>query len=139
MEEIFESLFDREMDFRNASLKSYEEGRILIETQVTKENVNPYGFAHGGYLYTLCDSTAGLIGYSLGDYIVTQQASISYIRSAALNDVLTVEGICIHNGKTTKVAEVTITNQEQRLICKATFTLFPSIKQMLNSSLFVLQ
>ena len=113
------------MSFRNAGLLSWEKGKILIETAVTDVNANPYGYAHGGYLYTLCDSAAGLLGYSLGDYIVTQQASISYIRSAAVNDILRIEGNCIHNGKSSKVAEVSIVNQNDQLICKATFTLFP--------------
>jgi len=124
MEDIFEPLFNKDMSFRDARLLSYEEGKIRIETPVREINANPYGFAHGGYLYALCDSTAGLLGYSLGDYIVTQQASISYLSSAALNDTLTITGECIHNGRSTKVAEISIRNQEDRLICKATFTLF---------------
>ncbi len=124
MEEVFASLFDREMSFRSARLLSYEKGKILIEAKVTEENANPYGFAHGGYLYTLCDSAAGLLGYSLGDYIVTQQASISYISSAAMNEILRVEGNCIHSGRTTKVAEITVNGQDGRLVCKSTFTLF---------------
>ena len=124
MEKAFDSLFNRGMDFRDARLLSWSEGKILIETPVKEENTNPYGFAHGGYLYALCDSAAGLLGYSLGDYTVTQQASISYISSAAVNEILRVEGNCIHNGRTTKVAEITVNGQDGRLVCKSTFTLF---------------
>ncbi len=41
-----------------------------------------------------------------------------------LDDVLTIKGECVHQGRTTCVVDVDITNQEGRNVCKATFTMF---------------
>ena len=121
----FEELFNFTMQFSDCELLSLEEGHIFLKTIVNKSDANPYDMAHGGYLYTLCDNTAGVLGYSVGYYVVTQQASISYIASAKVDETLKIEGKLLHNGRSSKVAEVTITNESERLICKGTFTLFP--------------
>ena len=114
----FEELFNFTMQFSDCEPLNLEEGHILLKTIVNKSDANPYGMAHGGYLYTLCDNAAGVLGYSVGYYVVTQQ-------SAKVDETLKIEGKLLHNGRSSKVAEVTITNESERLICKGTFTLFP--------------
>ena len=52
----FEELFNFTMQFSDCELLSLEEGHILLKTIVNKSDANPYGMAHGGYLYTLCDN-----------------------------------------------------------------------------------
>ena len=55
---------------------------------------------------------------------VTLQSSINYLKAGKLDDVLTIKGECVHQGRTTCVVDVDITNQEGRNVCKATFTMF---------------
>lgn len=50
--------------------------------------------------------------------------NVVYLKSGKLDDVLTIKGECVHQGRTTCVMDVDITNQEGRNVCKATFTMF---------------
>ena len=124
METGFDALFNKTVEFRDCELLEYAEGFIRIRTIVNSSNTNPYGMAHGGYLYTLCDSLAGLLSYSTGFYTVTMQANINYLKEAREKDILCIEGRIIHDGKTTKIADVEIRNQEEILLCKASFTMY---------------
>ena len=119
----FDSLFNRTVEFRDCELVSYEKGNVTLKTIVNETDTNPYGITHGGYLYTLCDTLAGLVGYSLGNYVVTLQGNVNYISQAKTGDELLLIGKAIHDGKSTKVVETQILCKD-RVICKCSFTLF---------------
>ena len=125
MDLTFDSLFNRQMGFEGCVLESMEEGEVKMRTRVSESACNLYGFAHGGFLFTLCDTLAGLVGYTLGSLVVTQQASISYLKRAEKDEELFLEGKVIHNGRSSKVVETSIRNAEDVLLCRATFQLFP--------------
>jgi len=120
----FSDVMDMKLVFEGAKLLSCKEGEVVYTIRVNESDVNPYGFAHGGYLFTLCDNMAGMIGYTLGYYSVTLQANINYLKSAQLDDLLEVKGKAIHFGKTTDVVEVEINNQNKELLAKAQITLY---------------
>lgn len=124
-EQIFRKLFEKDMSFQSCRNVIWEKDRICFEATVEESDCNPYGVAHGGYLYSLCDNAAGLLGAQLGFYVVTQQASISYIKAAAVREKLSVIAVCIHDGRSSKVAEVSVSNRKNELLCRAVFTLFP--------------
>ena len=73
----FSDVMDMKLVFEGAKLLSCKEGEAVYTIRVNESDVNPYGFAHGGYLFTLCDNMAGMIGYTLGYYSVTLQANIN--------------------------------------------------------------
>ncbi len=110
--------------FENFEMVSSEKGHVVVTTEVVEKSLNYYGFAHGGYLFTLCDQISGLVAISTGVDAVTLQSSINYLKSGKLGDTLLIDGRCVHDGRTTKVVDVTVTNQKQEEIVKATFTMF---------------
>lgn len=120
----FSDLMDMKMIFEGAKLIENKEGEAVYTITVNDSDINPYGTAHGGYLFTLCDNMAGLVAYTLGYFAVTLQSNINYIKSAKENDVLTVRGKAIHKGNATDVVEVEITDQNKELLVKSQFTLF---------------
>ena len=101
--------------FENFQEELFETGHVIVTTKVVEKSLNYFGNAHGGYLFTLCDQVAGLVAISTGDYAVTLQSNINYLKAGHLSDQLKIEGLCVHNGKTTKVVEVVITNQEEKI------------------------
>ena len=117
-------LFKQITIFDNHKVITNVEGNFVMEIKVTENALNPYGTAHGGFLYTLCDTAAGATAATLGDYTVSLQGNINYIKPARKDDILTVNGKCIHNGNKTKVINVEITNQRNQLICSSSFTMF---------------
>ncbi|MBY4981508.1 PaaI family thioesterase [Streptococcus suis] len=100
------------------------EKEVLMTTKVTEKSLNPYGMAHGGFLFTLADSVAGLTTVASGSYSVTLQSNIHYMKAAKLGDSLSVIGSCTHDGSRTKVVEVKIENQDKQLLASASFTMF---------------
>lgn len=117
-------LFKQITIFDNHKVITNIEGNFVMEIKVTENALNPYGTAHGGFLYTLCDTAAGATAATLGDYTVSLQGNINYIKPARKDDILTVNGKCIHNGNKTKVINVEVTNQKNQLICSSSFTMF---------------
>ena len=116
--------FDAISAFENYEIKEMKDGHVEVTTKVVDSSLNYYGNAHGGYLFTLCDQISGLVLISLGLDVVTLQSSINYLKAGKRDDVLTIEGECVHQGRTTCVVDVAIANQEGRNVCKATFTMF---------------
>ena len=110
--------------FDNYEVLSWKKGEVIISTIVTEGGLNPYGFAHGGYLYTLADALAGRVSYSLGSYCVSLQGNVNYMKKAKLGDRLTVKGTAVHNGRSTKVIRVTIENEKEELLLDSTFTCY---------------
>lgn len=100
------------------------EKEVLLTTKVTEKSLNPYGMAHGGFLFTLADSVAGLTTVARDSYSVTLQSNIHYMKAAKLGDTLSVIGSCTHDGSRTKVVEVKIENQDKQLLASASFTMF---------------
>lgn len=100
------------------------ERSVTLTTTVTEHNLNLRGFAHGGYLFSLCDIGSGTMVYSQGLDCVTLNSSINYLRGAQPGDVLTISVKAVHWGGKTIVNEVTITNQEGRAMVRATVTMF---------------
>ena len=116
--------FDAIAAFENYEIKTMRDGHVLVTTKVVESSLNYYGNAHGGYLFTLCDQISGLVLISQGVDGVTLQSSINYLKAGRLGDVLTIHGEGVHSGRTTRVVDVDITNQEGANVCKATFTMF---------------
>ena len=104
--------------FENYEMALFEKGHVVVSS------LNYYGNAHGGYLFTMCDQVAGLTAISTGFDAVTMQSSINYMRAGRLEDCLTIEGFCVHDGRSTKIIEVTISNQRQEAVAKAIFTMY---------------
>ena len=115
--------------FENYEIKEMKDGHVEVTTKVVDSSLNYYGNAHGGYLFTLCDQISGLVLISLGLDVVTLQSSINYLKAGKRDDVLTIKGECVHQGRTTCVVDVVITNQDGKNICKATFTMFVTGKR----------
>lgn len=110
--------------FENYEIEKMEAGHVIVTTEVVDGSLNYYGNAHGGYLFTLCDQIAGLVSVSTGVEAVTLQSSINYLKAGHLGDRFSIEGTCVHNGRTTKVVEVHIINQNGDHVVQATFTMF---------------
>ncbi len=52
----FPAPFSRSLDIQ---LTQYREGKVVAEVTVREDWLNPFGIAHGGFLFTLLDETLG--------------------------------------------------------------------------------
>ena len=69
-----------------------EVDHAVVRMTVTESMVNGHDIAHGGYLFTLADSTFALVCNSRGALTVAPGADITFVASARLGDVLVAEG-----------------------------------------------
>ena len=106
----------------NYKLISVENGNSVLSADITETSLNPYGLPHGGFIFGLADTAAGVAARSNGRNAMTVSADIDYLHAAKGNKLI-AEATCIKDGKTISVYEVSISD-ENRLISKATFTYF---------------
>lgn len=100
-----------------------EDGLAVTQMNATEEVLNIYGMVHGGAVFTLADTTAGVCALTNTPHVVTLGSSINFIR-AATPGLLTATATRVHAGKTTGVYDVEIVNEKGKLVANATFTMF---------------
>lgn len=99
-------------------------GYARVIKTVTETDMNPFGNAHGGVYFALADTTAGAASATHGRKTVTINASYNYLRGAVLGDTLTAEAREVKAGRTIGVYEVTLKDQNDRLLGTGQFTFF---------------
>lgn len=99
-------------------------GYARVTKTITKEDLNPLQFAHGGVYFSMADTASGSAIASRGHRAVTLNASYNYFRSAKVGDTLTAEARESKNGKTICVYDIRITDQNGTLLGTGTFTFY---------------
>ena len=91
---------------------------------VTPEDSNPVGVAHGGCYFSLADTACGSAMASHGYYAVTVNASYNFLRSAKLGDHLVAEARETKGGRTLCFYHVEIRDQVGTLLGSGDFTFY---------------
>ncbi len=68
-------------------------GRARMRMQVREFHLNGHGICHGGFIFTLADSTFAFACNSHNNNAVAAAASIEFLKPAQLGDVLTSTGV----------------------------------------------
>jgi acyl-CoA thioesterase len=89
-----------------------KEGYSKIKMTVRKEMVNGFGIVHGGIPFSLADSAFAFACNNRNNLSVALDTSINFIKPVLVGDVLTAEAVEIHNGRSTGLYTITITNQK---------------------------
>lgn len=109
--------------FHGIELLEADEGASRVIMQIQKASANIYGTVHGGALFTLADTAAGSACYSRGKKCVTLNSTIHFIRPGQ-SGTLTAYGKEVHRGHKTGVYDVTIFNENEEIVCSASFTFY---------------
>ena len=89
-----------------------KEGYSKIKMTVRKEMINGFGIVHGGIAFSLADSAFAFACNNRNVLSVALDTSINFIKPVHTDDELTAEAKEIHNGKSTGLYHITITNQK---------------------------
>ena len=89
-----------------------KEGYSKIKMTVRKEMINGFGIVHGGIAFSLADSAFAFACNNRNVLSVALDTSINFIKPVHVDDVLTAEAKEMHNGKSTGLYHITITNQK---------------------------
>ena len=100
-----------------------ESGYCECEVELTEKGKNLHGFAHGGLLFSLCDTAAGIAATATGRNVVTQSSAIHFLRPAR-GGVLTAKGKVVKNGTRTAFCTAEIFDETGLLLVSASFDMF---------------
>ena len=95
-----------------------KEGYSKIKMTVRKEMKNGFGIVHGGIAFSLADSAFAFACNNRNVLSVALDTSINFIKPVHVDDVLVAEAIEQHNGKSTGLYHINITNQKEHLIAQ---------------------
>ena len=96
---------------------------IVMQGELTEKAKNLYGTVHGGFLFLMADSAAGILARADGRRYVTLDANIHFLRSAD-HGVLTARGTVVRRGRTTCIVDIEITDEEKNMLAKSTVTMY---------------
>jgi acyl-CoA thioesterase len=92
------------------------EGYSKIKMAVRKEMINGFGIVHGGIAFSLADSAFAFACNNRNILSVALDTAINFIKPVHIDDVLTAEAKELHNGKSTGLYHITITNQKEHVV-----------------------
>ena len=107
----------------NYKIIEVKDNYCVLEGTITETSLNNFGIAHGGYIFGLADTAAGIAAMSKGRKAVTLSSNINYIKKAKGNKLI-AKTLCLKEGKTISNYEVSIYDEEDNLIAKATIEYF---------------
>ena len=107
----------------NFEVIKVKENYCELDGIITQSSLNHIGIVHGGYIFGLADTAAGIAAMTNGGNVVTIDSTISYIKPAK-GSRITAKASAIKTGKTISVFEVQITNEKEDLVAKATITFY---------------
>jgi acyl-CoA thioesterase len=94
-QQVGETLFAVDIaskDTMGMALISCEPGRAVLRMAVTERHLNGHQICHGGFIFTLADSTFAFACNSHNKNAVAAGCSIEFLKPGKLGDVLTCEG-----------------------------------------------
>lgn len=117
-QEIFEQMMEKDYFSQWLGLQflAIDKGMCQLKFSVKKEMLNGFHTVHGGILFSAADSAFAFACNSHGFANVALECSISYTRPAFEGQELTLTAKEINRGKTTGIYEITIHNEEQKLV-----------------------
>jgi acyl-CoA thioesterase len=89
-----------------------KEGYSRISMFVREEMVNGFGVVHGGIAFSLADSAFAFACNNRNNLSLALDTSINFTKPIKPGDVLTAEAQELHNGRSTGLYLITVTNQQ---------------------------
>ena len=108
-----------------------KEGYSKIKMIVRKEMINGFGIVHGGIAFALSDSAFAFACNNRNVLSVALDTSINFLKPVTVGDILTAEAKELHNGKSTGLYHITITNQNDHTVALFKGTCFRSNKKLI--------
>lgn len=91
-----------------------KEGYSKVKMVIRKEMVNGFDIVHGGIAFSLADSAFAFACNNRNNLSVALDTSINFIRPVVPGDVLVAEAKELHNGRSTGLYHIIITNQHNK-------------------------
>ena len=108
-----------------------QEGYSKVQMLVREEMVNGFGIVHGGLPFSLADSAFAFACNNRNNLSVALDVTITFTKAVHVGDTLTAEAKEVHNGRSTGVYLITITNQKNEQVALFKGTCFRTGKNLI--------
>ena len=108
-----------------------KEGYSKIKMKVRSEMINGLHIVHGGIAFSLADSSFAFACNNRNNLSVALDTSINFLKPVHVGDELIAEAKEIHNGKSTGLYQITITNQRNHTVALFKGTCFRTNKTLI--------
>jgi acyl-CoA thioesterase len=109
-----------------------KEGFSKIKMTVRPEMINGFGIVHGGIAFSLADSAFAFACNNRNVLSVALDTSINFTKPVHVEDILTAEAKELHNGRSTGLYHITITNQNDHIVALFKGTCFRTNKPLIK-------
>ena len=103
-------------DTMGIALIRCEPGRAVMQMPVRALHLNGHKICHGGFIFTLADSTFAFACNSRNHNTVASGCSIEFLRPGQEGDVLTAEGVEQSQSGRHGIYDIRVTNQRGQLV-----------------------
>ena len=105
-------------------LVSFDNSLCVLSAPIINDSLNPYGMAHGGFIYGLMDSCAGIhIALETKRNAVTTSSSLNFIKASKGSKIIAKSKI-IKAGKTISTIEVSTYDDKDQLVAIGIFNYY---------------
>ncbi|MEO6220673.1 MAG: hotdog fold thioesterase [Ginsengibacter sp.] len=109
-----------------------KEGYSKIKMTLRKEMINGFNVIHGGIAFSLGDSAFAFACNSRNNLSMALDTSINFTKTTQPGDILIAEAKELHNGRSTGLYLITITNQNNVQVAVFKGTCFRTGKKLLR-------
>ncbi len=109
-----------------------KEGYSKIKMSVRNEMINGFGIVHGGIAFSLADSAFAFACNNRNVLSVALDTAINFIKPVHVGDTLIAEAKELHNGKSTGLYHISISNQHEHIVAVFKGTCFRTDKKLVK-------
>jgi acyl-CoA thioesterase len=104
-------------------------GYAKTSMKIGEQHLNFNGYIFGGIIAAVADQAFAYATNSLVNQSIASQFNIHFINGASVGDELFAECRVVKSGRRVGISEMTVTNQDGKLIAKATGTTIPVVRE----------
>lgn len=116
-----DTFFTKKTNLRIVELK---EGYAKGELRVDESLQNGMGMVHGGCLFSVMDTTAGIAAMTHGDQVTTLNGQVHYLHEARDCNELYVVAQVVKAGRTIINYNVKVMTEKEKVVCQGSFEYF---------------
>ena len=109
------------------------EGYARVQMTLRTEMLNGFGVIHGGIAFSLADSAFAFACNNRNNLSVALDTSITFTKSTQPGDTLTAEAKELHNGRSTGLYLITVSNQQGQQVALFKGTCFRTGKPLVDA------